>query len=95
MKSSTRKMLKVLLESDDSITEQQHSKLMEILLERSEPLKELPLLLNQAQVARLLGVSRWTIRNMVKAGQFHPVNIRGCKRFRRDEIEGVAMGNTK
>lgn len=48
------------------------------------------LLVNQATAARLLSVSRFTIRRMVAEGTLHPVRVRGAVRYRRDELESVA-----
>lgn len=50
------------------------------------------LLLTQAQTARSLGFSRWTVRNLVKDGILHPVSIRGAQRYRRAEVEALAGG---
>lgn len=94
MKPSTRKILKVLLECDDTITEQQRHKVIDFLLERPEPLKDLPLLLNQAQVAKLLGVSRITIYRMTKEDVLHPILLRDAVRYRREDIEEVARKGT-
>lgn len=50
-----------------------------------------PLLLNQKQAARALGVSRVTLWRMTKSAVFHPVEIfPGSFRYRREEVEAVA-----
>lgn len=48
------------------------------------------ILVNQATAARLLSVSRFTIRRMVAEGTLHPVRVRGAVRYRREELESVA-----
>jgi excisionase family DNA binding protein len=48
--------------------------------------------MTQKQAAHLLGVSRFTIRNMTLEGQLHPVQVRECWRYRRNEIEDLAAG---
>ena len=47
------------------------------------------LLVNQATAARLLSVSRFTIRRMVAEGTLHPVKIRGAVRYSRQELEQI------
>jgi len=54
--------------------------------------KTTALLVSQADAGRLLGCSRFTVRRMVQDGQLHPVTIRGCVRYRMNEIEGLASG---
>ncbi len=46
-----------------------------------------PALLSQAQKARQLGVSRFTVRKLVVAGKLHPVELLpGLLRYRADEL---------
>lgn len=47
----------------------------------------LPLLVNQATAARLLSVSRFTVRRLVADGSLRPISIRGAVRYSREEIE--------
>ena len=49
---------------------------------------------SQAQTARALGCSRWTVRNMTRDGQLHPVHLRGALRFRRSEVLAL-VGETR
>ena len=48
------------------------------------------LLVTQAKAAKILGCSRFTIRNMVLDGALHPVNIRGALRYRVSELRELA-----
>ena len=48
------------------------------------------LLATQAKAAKILGCSRFTIRNMVLDGTLHPVNIRGALRYRISELRHLA-----
>ena len=50
------------------------------------------ILVNQATAARLLSVSRFTIRRIVAEGVLHPVRVRGAIRYSRAELEAVARG---
>ena len=53
------------------------------------------LIVTQAQAARMLSCSRFTIRNMVKDGTLHPVQIRGVLRYRCSELRALAEGRTE
>ena len=48
------------------------------------------LLVTQAKAAKILGCSRFTIRNMVLDGTLHPVTIRGVLRYRISELRHLA-----
>lgn len=51
-----------------------------------------PLLASQAQSARMLNCSRFTVARMEKDGTLHPVTIRGLKRYRVSELRALAAG---
>lgn len=51
-----------------------------------------PLLATQAQAARILSCSRFTVRRLVEDGKLHPVNIRGLVRYRISELRHLAEG---
>lgn len=48
------------------------------------------LLVTQAKAAKIMGCSRFTIRNMVLDGTLHPVTIRGVLRYRISELRHLA-----
>lgn len=60
--------------------------------ERSPAPASTSILVNQATAARLLSVSRFTIRRIVAEGILHPVRVRGAIRYSRAELEAVARG---
>src|SRR5438445_8533243 len=62
------------------------------LMEDKDPPKPqtLPLLVNQATAAKLLSVSRFTIRRLVAEGRLHPVKVREAVRYSREELEKLA-----
>ena len=51
-----------------------------------------PLLASQAQSARMLNCSRFTIRRMEQDGTLRPVTIRGMKRYRIADLRRLAEG---
>lgn len=50
------------------------------------------LVVTQAQAARMLSCSRFTIRRLVMDGALHPINIRGLVRYRCSELRALAGG---
>jgi len=50
------------------------------------------LLCSQAEAARLLQTSRFTIWRMARDKQLHPVTVRGCTRYKVAELERLAVG---
>lgn len=53
---------------------------------------EIALVVNQATAARMLSVSRFTIRKLVSDNVLHPVKLRDAVRYSRAELERVAAG---
>ncbi len=47
----------------------------------------IPLLISVKQAATLLGVSRTMIYELTYRGEIHPLRIRRCVRFRRQDLE--------
>lgn len=58
--------------------------------EKSDQQKKDMLLWSQAETARALNCSRWTVRLLVKDKTLTPVCIRGLKRFRRGDVLKLA-----
>ena len=86
MKAQTRRMIEMVLDADDSVSDSQKSQVMEILGRKPDtPVKSY---LTQREVAQSLSVSRQTVHNMVKQGILHPVDIngQGLMRYRMEEI---------
>jgi excisionase family DNA binding protein len=56
--------------------------------------EERPALLNQRQVAEILGVSKHTMRLVIAAGTLEPVRIAGLgrPRYRRADVERLVEG---
>ena len=92
--ATTYRAVKAVLAGDDTITCDQRDSALALLTGRVPKQDQLPLLLTQKQAARLLGVSRFTIRNMTREGQLHPVRVHECRRYRRDEVDALAAGRS-
>ena len=93
--ATTYRAVKAVLASDDTVTPGQRDSALTLLNGRVPKQGVRPLLLTQKQAALLLGVSRFTIRNMTRDGQLHPVRIHECWRYRREEIEDLASGKNQ
>lgn len=61
-------------------------------VEGSGKLDPVKVVLTQAETARLLGCSRWTVRNLVRDESLNPVAIRGRLKFRRDDVLALVGG---
>lgn len=53
------------------------------------------LLLTQAQAARLLSCSRWSVRRLVDGGFLHPIKLRGLIRYKRSDIDQLLVNGTE
>ena len=97
MHSITRCILKSLASSDLSLSTAEQLALSRLIEGKiNEPHvgvrnSEDPLLVTQAQAAKLLGVSRVTVWRMAKEGMLHPVEILpGSFRYAFEEIATLA-----
>jgi len=93
MKSPTRQIIRAAIEADDTVSTRQAEAALSILDERParDPSGGPPsLLLTQAEVARMLNISRFTVRRLVLDGRLDPVKLRGLTRFRRQDVERLA-----
>ena len=57
---------------------------------KDAPFGTTSLLVNQATAARLLAVSRFTVRRLVSDGRLNPVLVRGAVRYPLDQIQRLA-----
>jgi len=94
MKKSTRQMIKILLEADDTIPLEHREDIWSVVTNLPKPDPSLPLLLSQRQTAELMGVSRHSIRRLVKDGHLRPVKILGSPRYHREDVETLARKGT-
>jgi excisionase family DNA binding protein len=94
MKKSTRQIIKILLEADDTIPIEHQRNIWEVVTNRPKDDSSLPLLLTQAQAAALLGMSRISVHRLVQAGKMPRVKILDCWRYHRADIEELARNGT-
>ena len=93
MRKETGKALQAILMTDESIDAEDQTAALSLLRGQSRNQKGvLPLLLNQSEAGRLLGISRVTIYRMIKDGEIHPVIVHGSTKINRKEIEIIAAG---
>ncbi len=52
--------------------------------------ERLKFLVSQAEAARMISMSRFTIRRLVAAGKLHPVKVLGATRYRVSELHQLA-----
>lgn len=83
-------IVKAALQADPDITKEQRDAVVAALSGKHVGNKPLSPLLNQAEAARFLNCSRFTIWRMVKDDMLHPVTIRGLVRYKRIELEKIA-----
>lgn len=91
MNSATRKILQTTLRADGTIPPGTIIQVLNLLDGRqnsgSEPL---PLLLTQAETARQLSCSRFTIKRLVEDRVLGVVKLRGLTRYRQADVERLA-----
>lgn len=92
MKAGARKITAALLEALREADAEAAERVQAALVAPDARKTEQPeaLLLTQAQSARALGCSRWTVRNLTRNGQLVPVPLLGAKRYRRGDVEKLA-----
>ena len=84
MKRTTSQMIRLAMIGDEEIRKDQADAVMGILNERDVGhtcFRAAPILVTQAEAARLLSVSRITIYRMVTEGKLKPVMILGAKGY--------------
>ncbi len=95
MKRNTSQIIRAALDADDSVRGDLKNTALAVLREEAAQAPMHPILVTQAQAARLLGVSRITVYRMVQEGELEPVIIRGMRRYRREDLERIARGEAK
>ena len=83
-------IVRAAMQADPDITKEQRDAVLAALTGRCVGDKPLSPLLTQAEAARYLNCSRFTIRRMVKDDTLHPVTVRGLVRYKRVELEKIA-----
>jgi len=52
------------------------------------------LLLTQADTARLLSCSRWSVKRLTDGGFLHPIRLRGLIRYKRTDVDQLLVNGT-
>jgi len=94
VKKSTRQIIKILLDADDTVSIEHQRDIWEVVTNRPKDDSSLPLLLNQHQAADLLGVSRQSLYRLVQNGKMPRVKILDTWRYHRADIEQLARKGT-
>jgi excisionase family DNA binding protein len=82
MKPHTRTIVVAALEADPVVTKDQVAQVLAVLTSKPKRSEREVLLVNQAEAARILSVSRFTIRRLVQDRVIEPIRIRGMDRYR-------------
>ena len=92
MNKGTYKAIEALLAADDSIKPAVRGAVLAVLTNGPpEDDGPKPVLLSQTQAAKLLGVSRSTLFRMVRDGEIEPVQVRGLRRYRYEDLQKVGQ----
>jgi len=91
MKSQTKKIIKLLLDADETVSGIQKAQVLKILEQKLA--RTIKIFLTQREAAQALSVSRQTVHNMVKRGVLHPVDIsgQGLMRYRMDDLQNLRV----
>jgi excisionase family DNA binding protein len=95
MKALTSQVIRSALRADETVRHDQYDAVLSMLTERAPrywSYAAKPLLVTQAEAARILSVSTVTLYRMVKEGKLKPVMIRGARRYRWEDLERIAKG---
>ena len=82
MKPSTRKVIEILLDADDTLSPDRREAVLAALEGRDAP----PPLLTSREVQQILKVSKSGVRRMIDEGALVPVRLRHAVRFRQEDV---------
>lgn len=91
MKKSNLDLIRLILEQDKSVALELKESVLEKLSDGRKQSGYGPLL-TQNETAKYLNVSRSTVFRMCRDGQLTPSDVRGLKRYRREDLEKIAGG---
>ena len=86
---STIDILKATLRTDPNLTQEQRRRALLAISEPPKIMEPASPLLTQAEAARYLRCSRYTINRMVKGGQLSTVKFRGLRRYRQADLDAI------
>jgi excisionase family DNA binding protein len=88
MKRSTGQIISTVVRDDDSVDPDVARAVVRQLEGRTATSEPSALLLNPAETARLLGVSRQTLWRLSKSGELVPLKVGAGTRYRRSDVDG-------
>lgn len=95
MQQTTRSIIIAALKQDGSFAQEQIAETIAKLDHKTRFGNDPPpLLLSQAQTARLLSCSRWSVKRLTDSGFLHPIRLRGLIRYKRTDIEQLLENGT-
>ena len=95
MQQTTRSIVIAALKQDGNYDPEQIAEVIARLDHKTRSGNDPPsLLLTQAQTARLLSCSRWSIRRLVDGGFLHPIRLRGLIRYKRTDVDQLLLNGT-
>jgi excisionase family DNA binding protein len=95
MKKTTTAIIRAALSADDTVDPRRIEAMLSMLAEKhalNPAASPEPLLMTLVEAARMLNVSRWTMRELYRDGTIRPVYVRAALRFRREDVLGLARG---
>ena len=95
MKAATEKIMRTVLDADETVSAGLVEDVLAVLKDeavsgRYDPNR--PLVVTQAQAARLLGVHRCARWRLVKRGKIRRVSVAGLPRYPLEDLKRMAQG---
>lgn len=94
MQNYTKTIITAALKLDGNYPPEEICTALKLIDGQKPDHRDPPLLLNQAEVARLLSVSRFTVGRLVSEGVLQKVMIKGSTRYRRSDIVNLIAKGT-
>lgn len=96
MQQTTRSIVIAALKQDGSFAQEQIAEAIAKLDHKTRSGNDPPsLLLTQAETARLLSCSRWSVKRLTDGGFLHPIKLRGLIRYKKTDIDALLVSGTE
>jgi len=95
MQKTTRSIVIAALKQDGNFAPEQIAEAIAKLNHKTRSGNDPPsLLVTQAETARLLSCSRWSVKRLTDGGFLHPIKLRGLIRYKRTDIDQLLVNGT-